>query len=171
MTAVLFIAMLTPLAGAALALAVGRRVLTATWLGAGSAVVGSVVGVIFAAAVLLGDDSFVFRRPWNIPFGEFYVSADYLTALFLWITFTFTGLAAFFGGPYLIRNRHHKSVGAPWFFFNVLLSSMVLLLVARNAMLFLMAWEMMALSSYFLVTHEHQRAEVRNAGCTWPRLT
>ncbi len=41
---------------------------------------------------------------------------------------------------------------------------MTLVLVARNAVLFLSAWELMAVSSFFLVTFEHERESVRSAG-------
>ena len=39
-----------------------------------------------------------------------------------------------------------------------------MVVVARTALLFLMAWEVMSLSAYFLVTFEHEKAEVRRAG-------
>jgi formate hydrogenlyase subunit 3/multisubunit Na+/H+ antiporter MnhD subunit len=41
---------------------------------------------------------------------------------------------------------------------------MMLVLLARNAVLFLIAWELMALASFFLVTFEHERESVREAG-------
>ena len=41
---------------------------------------------------------------------------------------------------------------------------MTLVLLARNAVLFLSAWELMAVSSFFLVTFEHERESVRSAG-------
>jgi hydrogenase-4 component B len=41
---------------------------------------------------------------------------------------------------------------------------MAVVVVARSAILFLMAWEVMTLASYLLVTFEHEEAEVRRAG-------
>src|SRR5688572_19170977 len=41
---------------------------------------------------------------------------------------------------------------------------MVVVLVADDAYLFMMAWETMALSSYFLVVANHRTAEIRSAG-------
>ena len=41
---------------------------------------------------------------------------------------------------------------------------MVVVLLARNAVLFLVAWETMSLCAYLLVTFEHERADVRRAG-------
>jgi formate hydrogenlyase subunit 3/multisubunit Na+/H+ antiporter MnhD subunit len=54
-----------------------------------------------------------------------------------------------------------------WFFFNLLVVSMVLVVVARNGILFIAAWEVMAIASFFLVTFEHEKAEVRSAGLTY----
>src|SRR5262249_25437164 len=50
---------------------------------------------------------------------------------------------------------------------NLLTASMVLVLVARNGVLFLTAWEVMALASFFLVTFEDERPGVREAGWTY----
>ena len=37
-------------------------------------------------------------------------------------------------------------------------------MIARTALLFLVSWEVMSLSAYFLVTFEHEKEEVRRAG-------
>ena len=48
--------------------------------------------------------------------------------------------------------------------YHVFLASMALVLLADDAYLFMVAWETMALSSYFLVTTDHRIAEIRRAG-------
>jgi formate hydrogenlyase subunit 3/multisubunit Na+/H+ antiporter MnhD subunit len=47
---------------------------------------------------------------------------------------------------------------------NLLLAAMALVLVARHALLFLVAWEVMTLLAYLLVTLDHDAADVRRAG-------
>ena len=49
-------------------------------------------------------------------------------------------------------------------FYGLLTAGMALLVIARNAMLFLFGWEVMALSAFFLVTTEDDKDEVREAG-------
>ena len=44
---------------------------------------------------------------------------------------------------------------------------MALVVVARNGVLFLVAWEVMSLASFFLVTFEDETASVREAGWTY----
>ena len=39
-----------------------------------------------------------------------------------------------------------------------------MVLIARTALLFLVSWEVMSISAYFLVTFEHEKDEVRRAG-------
>jgi formate hydrogenlyase subunit 3/multisubunit Na+/H+ antiporter MnhD subunit len=48
--------------------------------------------------------------------------------------------------------------------YNVFLASMAIVLLADDAYLFMVAWETMALSSYFLVTTDHQLPAIRSAG-------
>src|SRR5213076_1022198 len=54
-----------------------------------------------------------------------------------------------------------------WFFFDLLVASMAMVVVARNAVLFLVAWEVMALASFFLVTFHDEDESVRSAGWTY----
>jgi len=48
--------------------------------------------------------------------------------------------------------------------FHVFLASMALVILADDAYLFMVAWETMALASYFLVTTDHHQAPIRSAG-------
>src|SRR5207244_11989671 len=57
-----------------------------------------------------------------------------------------------------------KSVGALGAFYNALLLATTLTFVADNVWLFLIAWEIMALTAYCLVSFEHEKPETRQAG-------
>ena len=48
--------------------------------------------------------------------------------------------------------------------YHVFLASMAMVILADDAYLFMVAWETMALASYFLVTTDHQRPAIRSAG-------
>ena len=63
--------------------------------------------------------------------------------------------------------RSRKNLGSAWFFTNLLVASMVMVVIARNAILFLLAWEIMSLASFFLVTFEDEKESVREAGWTY----
>ncbi|MBI3097266.1 MAG: oxidoreductase [Planctomycetes bacterium] len=149
------------------ALIAHRSPRAATALGAGGAAAGSLLGLVPALGVLLGDPAISLRVPWQVPGGAFSVEIDALSALFLFPIFLLSALAAVYGAGYLWPSRTTRSLGPPWFFYNLLVACMVLVVIARNAVLFLMAWEVMALASFFLVIREHEKEEVREAGWTY----
>src|SRR6185295_804151 len=49
-------------------------------------------------------------------------------------------------------------------FYGTLTAGMALMVIARNSILFLFGWEIMALSAFFLVTTEDHDKEVRATG-------
>lgn len=136
----------------------------ATGLGAGSAAVGCLVGLWPAFKGLLGHGVMSFRMPWAVPYGEFYVRIDSLSAFFLIPVFGLSALAAVYGGSYLLAYRDRKMLGTSWFFFNLFVAAMALVVVARQAVLFMVAWEVMSISAFVLVTFEHEKRDVRVAG-------
>ena len=164
----LFLLALGLLVGGALgALVAQRSARWATSLGVGGAVTGCVAGLIPAIRVLLGEPSQSLRMTWQVPYGAFFVQIDALSAFFLLPMFGLSALAAVYGAEYMVAYRGERSPAASWFFFDLLVASMAMVVVARNAVLFLVAWEMMALASFFLVTYEDDEESVREAGWTY----
>lgn len=153
--------------GGVAALAAGRSGPSASAFGAGGAVAGCGLALVPAVAALLGAPVERLHLPWNVPGGSFSVELDPVSGLFLVPTLLLSALAALYGTEYLSAPRHARVLGAAWFCFNALVVSMALVLVARNGVLFLMAWEAMALASFFLVTFDHEQASVRGAGWTY----
>jgi formate hydrogenlyase subunit 3/multisubunit Na+/H+ antiporter MnhD subunit len=101
---------------------------------------------------------------WDGPHGPFVVGLDSLSAFFLLPILVLSSLAAVYGGSYLHEYRARKLLGPVWFFFCTFVSGMILVVIARTAVLFLLAWEVMSLSAFFLVTFEHEQADSRRAG-------
>jgi formate hydrogenlyase subunit 3/multisubunit Na+/H+ antiporter MnhD subunit len=99
-----------------------------------------------------------------MPFGSFSLHLNPLSALFLMPIFFVSAVAALYGHTYMSAYYGKDRWVSHWFFFNLLIGSMALVVVAANAVLFLIAWELMSLSSFFLVMHEDHKKEVREAG-------
>jgi formate hydrogenlyase subunit 3/multisubunit Na+/H+ antiporter MnhD subunit len=76
-------------------------------------------------------------------------------------------VCAVFGEGYLVHALEARGLGAHWLFYCALAASMAMVVLSRNAVLFLVSWEIMSLSSWLLVTFEHEREEVRSAGITY----
>ncbi|NLF33069.1 MAG: oxidoreductase, partial [Planctomycetes bacterium] len=165
MTTALFVMAVGLLVSGAVACALaGRRAVLANRLGAGVAVAGALPAAAAAAAVLWGGGAADLRLPWSVPFGTFHLALDGLSALFALAIAVVSGLAAVYGAAYLKHESARRNLGAAWCFYNLLLASMLLVVAARNGVLFLVAWELMSLASFFLVMFDHQRREVRDAG-------
>ncbi|MGC4119228.1 MAG: proton-conducting transporter membrane subunit [Myxococcales bacterium] len=146
------------------ALAFHRRPALCTGLGALGVVAGAAVGVVPAVRVLLSARAETLSLPWGAPAGDLLLGLDPLSAFFLLPLLLLSALTAVYGQRYLQAYREHKSLGPPTLAFNLLVASMVGVLLARGAVLFLVAWEVMTLAAYVLVTFEHEEAEVRRAG-------
>ncbi|MBM3267676.1 MAG: hydrogenase [Candidatus Sericytochromatia bacterium] len=162
----LFVAGLVVLVGSGLgAVLAGRRGDFAGRIGAWGAVAGCLLASIPALAVLAGARGPVtFERAWDVPYGAFSLLIDPLAALFLLPTLLVPALCAIYGREYLRAHGTSRALGPVWACYNTLVAAMALVLAARNGLLFLVAWEAMALSSFFLVTFEDERREVREAG-------
>jgi formate hydrogenlyase subunit 3/multisubunit Na+/H+ antiporter MnhD subunit len=164
---VLLSAILLQVTAGLAALASARSPRLATLTGAGGAALAALVGLLPAARVLFTGVSESVWLSWDHAHGAFVVELDPLSAFFLLLVYGLAGLAAVYGGDYMCAYRHEKSLGAPWFFFNLFVAGMVMVLIARTVLLFLMAWEVMSLAAYFLVTFEHDKPEARRAGWTY----
>lgn len=135
-----------------------------SWMPAAGVLLAAALGLIPAVRVLLGAPALAFRHPWSVPGGEFFLELDALSAWFLMPILVLSAVTAIYGIEYLAPFAGKKSLGPTWLFFNLLVASMAVVVLAKNAVLFLVAWEIMALASFFLVTFEDERPEVREAG-------
>jgi formate hydrogenlyase subunit 3/multisubunit Na+/H+ antiporter MnhD subunit len=136
-----------------------------TWVGACTTVSACVLGTIPAMRALLGGSISPLSLAWSVPYGAFSVGLDALSAVFLIAIFALAALSAVYGAAYVRASGYAPA--RSWFFFNMLVAGMVLLLIARNAVLFLMAWEGMTIASFFLITMYDTDEAVQEAGWTY----
>jgi len=149
---------------ALLALIVRRHDRLAMLAGSAGAIVGGLLGLGPAMVAALGYPVAPFAMGWPLPGAAIHLEFDALSGLFLLPTLLLSVLAALYGAEYLRSYQGSGRLGPAWCCFNVLVLSMALVLTARNAVLFLVAWETMALVSFGLVVLDHERPESREAG-------
>jgi hydrogenase-4 component B len=125
---------------------------------------GAGCGLAGVAGGLLGGGGDAVSLPWSVPGGEFALRLDPLSAIFLLPVLLVTACGAVFGLGYWPQRQHPDNGRKFRLFFGLIGFALIILLTARNAVLFLLAWEVMALSSYFLITTEGERVEARRAG-------
>ena len=102
--------------------------------------------------------------PALIPYIKFTVRLDALGAFFLLIVSLLGFALSIYSLGYARGFFGRKNVGVFGAFFNALLLATTLTFVADNIWLFLIAWELMALTAYCLVSFEHEKPETRDAG-------
>lgn len=128
-----------------------------------SLITACILGLIPAVNVLFGRVPADYRLHFRMPAGEFWLGMDPLSAFFLSAIMILFLCAGVYGYGYLDEDRE-KNVSVHYAFYHLALISLMLVVTAKNAVLFLAAWEMMALSSYFLVTFYDEKEAVRKAG-------
>ncbi len=106
-------------------------------------------------------DSTMELFPWSMPSGALLVGIDSLTGFFLLPLFLLTAASAFYGPRYL---EGHDAGRFHWFYFSLLAAGMTGVLIARNAVFFLLAWEIMSLSSFLLVISDGKKPKALRAG-------
>lgn len=125
---------------------------------------GSLFGVAGVVLSLLQGGVPSVIHPWVLPWGQFFVSIDGLSAFFLLLVFTVPFLGSVYGLGYWKQNDHPENGRRLGVFFGLLTASMAMVTIARDAVLFLIVWEVMALSAWFAASVESEKEEVRKAG-------
>ncbi len=138
----------------------------------GTAALSSLIGLMLSLVVLLGTDSVVLTLPTAVPgLGTFSLIVDQLSAFFL-LAISVLGLCvSIYSLGYTKEYEGRYSPGTMGLLFNVFLLSLVLVVTAGNAVLFLIMWETMSLSSYLLVVYENRRTESVSSGLLYVVMT
>jgi hydrogenase-4 component B len=160
-----FVAAWLVLLGSGLAaLATARWPRWSSFLGCAGAPLAALLAAPPVARALAGAETLRAELPWGLPGGALVLGLDALSAFFLVPVLGLSALAALYGRAYLAAHADARRVAASWFFFNGLCAAMMAVTLARNGILFLVAWETMSLCAYVLVSFDYERAEVQRAG-------
>jgi len=102
---------------------------------------------------------------WSIPsVGTLTILLDRVSAFFLFIAAVVILASSVFSGTYMKRFVGHYSLRAFNTWYLILCASIAWILIESDIFGFLLAWEAMSLSSYFLVNFEHRRRGTAQAG-------
>ncbi|ADI83580.1 proton-conducting transporter membrane subunit [Geobacter sulfurreducens] len=148
-----------------------RRFVPGQILAAVMAVAASLLGLTGTIRTLLEHRTTAFSLAWTLPFGPADLAVDPLSALFLIPVFLVFGCGSLYALGYWPAAANRSTEPALTFFYGILAAAMAGLVVARNGVLFLMAWEAMALSAWFLLATEHRDPAVRQAGIVYLAAT
>jgi hydrogenase-4 component B len=163
----------SPLAGSLLVAGVWLVVAVAGLIPAGNAAfarrfafpLGAAAGVALAAwglqAMWLPPQTMTL--PLGLPDLPFHLRVDPLAGFFLMLLGSVSAGISVYAAGYFREERSGRLTLIS-LQYHVFLASMAFVLLADDAYLFMVAWETMALSSYFLVITDHQLPAIRRAG-------
>ena len=140
----------------------------------GFAAAFSACGILVALEVLI-TGPLMLSLPISSAIGQlsfgFNIVVDQLSAFFLMVICTLALPVSIYSFGYVKEYEGHYGLGRFGLLFNLFLLSMVLVVTAGNIIVFLIAWELMSLCSYFLVTFESRDTEKASAGLLYLVMT
>jgi hydrogenase-4 component B len=131
----------------------------ATWL----ITIGCAAAVASAVLALLGNTGEL-DADWNVPGGRLRLGVDAVSAMFVLPIALVCALGAIYGRGYWPQHDHPGDGRKLRAFYGVLTGGLLLIVVARNVILFFLGWEMMALAAFLLITTEDEDETVRDVG-------
>jgi len=129
------------------------------------------LGVSGAAAVVAGGWALLDglklsqQLPLGLPWLPWHLRLDALSGFFFAVVGLLLFAVSFYGPAYVREFESGKQpLSVLGLFTGLFAAGMLLVLLADDAFAFMVAWELMSVSSYFLVTYQHQNAPNRRAG-------
>jgi len=126
----------------------------------GIAALAGGVAALFAAAPSTS------ALPLGLPWLPWHLRLDPLSGFFLAVVGLVVFAVSLYGPGYMrgyVHARNRQSLVALGLFTGLFILGMYLVILAGDAFLFMVAWELMSVASYFLVAHQHQHAANRRA--------
>lgn len=134
-------------------------------------IAGSAVAAVPAFGVLTGGAPLLARWPSALPGGDWVIGMDPLSAVFVLVMVLVGGACAVFGVGYMRGSNGSDRSPASHAAVAVLLVSLSVVVSAQSVVLFLVAWELMAIASFLLIMTDHTHADVRRAGIIYLVVT
>ena len=158
-----FISILIILAGGFFSLCFAKQAKSAKLITVFLLSLGCLWGLMDVTANLIhsvtAEKSFEYLNVFSLSF-----KMDGLSAFFLIAVFGVCLLSSLYSFHYMAHEKKPVRVGVNYFFFSILIASMALVITASNILAFMLSWEAMSLSSFFLVIYNYEAAENRKAG-------
>ncbi len=127
-------------------------------------VAGTAAALAGALSVLLGAPDWEWRSGFALGGEPLHLRLDGLAALFLVLLSVVGCAGALYAHQYWSEQRHPRSAARGRGWWAAMVASIGLVLLSSNGLHFLIAWELQALSGYYLITLDGRRRGVRAAG-------
>jgi hydrogenase-4 component B len=152
----------------------GRRSTLGQWLSTAIAAVSAVAGFVAVGQWYGSPTIDDWQLAWplvpqgivdgQLNFVSLHIGLDAVSAVFLLPIFMVSLLGPIYGQGYWRQTENPDTGRKLRLFYGFCVAGMALLVVARNAVVFLFGWEVMAISAFMLVATEDDKPAVREAG-------
>ena len=156
----LFISSVISVVGALIAILTGKSEMTSKYLGCIAGIGAAVVAIIAGCQGIFGGLPLTATFTTPFAFANFTILLNPLAGLLLVVINVLALLAWIYGFSYFDEYKG-KGMGSIGFFMNLFIVSMNMVLTVDNAFWFLVFFELMSLSSYFLVIIEQKKQSIR----------
>lgn len=113
------------------------------------------------------EHSLSFNITLSFPFREILFRIDTLSAFFIMIFAGGGALGTIYGAGYMSAYIGKRPLSAHFFFLSIFIVSLILVVSVSHALAFLVFWEIMSLSSFFLLAFENEKKEVYDAAINY----
>ena len=132
--------------------------------------IGSILTILFSADIIM-TKSLSWTIPNIIPFFNLEIFVDGISAFFMLIIGIISFAVSLYSIGYSKEYETKKRLSLFGFLFNVFILSMILVAGSNNGFYFLIFWELMSLTSFFLVIYDHDKEENVKSGMTYLVMT
>ena len=125
---------------------------------------GCLLGLIDAAKVLSHSEPYSIVYDYSLNLFPLSFHVDALSAFFLVVIFAVSLPAILYSYHYMDNLKKALRTATNYLFTGLLIAAMALVVTANNLITFMVSWELMSLSSFFLVVYNYEAEENRKAG-------
>lgn len=140
-------------------------------LGLAMALASSLAGCVLSLSILISGHPLHAEIMQTPLFGSVAIHADRVSAFFLGVISLLAVAVSLYSFGYAAEFLQRRNMGLFIFLYNAFLLSMAGVVLAGHVVLFLFAWEGMSLTTYFLISYEHEDPAARRAAFLYVVMT
>ena len=126
--------------------------------------IGTFCGFVYSLLFLLSEKSSLTYNFSLLPHFPIMFEVNQLASFFIMIICFIGLMGVIYGSSYLNDRNKSLRTAFSFFFYSMLIISMILVVLADNLITFAFVWEIMSLSSFLLIMYDYEEQEVRKAG-------
>jgi hydrogenase-4 component B len=146
-----------------LALVLKRSPVVSKFLGFALLGVSGLTAIYAGISALIIKQIIIFQINTGLPNLNWTFKLDALSGFFLTVVGLIVLSVAVYGPSYMREYEQKQPIARMTFFTGIFIAAMYLVLLADDAFSFMFAWELMSLTSYFLVAYHHENSNNRSA--------